>query len=78
MAHEPQSLPLVLDTDVDGAVEFTALSVLHDTDTDTAVNGSSKTKGGRGRAPRVPPAGSRGWLSSMAEVGRQEVGAHVL
>ncbi len=72
MGHEPQSLPLVLDTYVDGAVEFAALSVLPS----KTVNGSSKTEGGS--APRVPPAGSIGWLSSMAEVGRQEVSAHEL
>lgn len=65
MDQEPQSLPLGLDTEVDGSVDFTALSVL------PTIHGSSKVAGGR--RPPVPVAGSRDWLSSMVEVGRQEV-----
>lgn len=66
MHEEPQSLPLVLDTRVDGSVDFTALSVL------PMLHGSSSKENG-GRGPHVPVAGSEDWLSSMVDVGRQEV-----
>lgn len=56
---------LVLDTNVDKSVEFTALSVLPTMHDNSKVNG--------GRRAHVPVAGSRDWLSSMVEVGRQEV-----
>lgn len=65
MGQEPLPLPLVLDTRVDGSVDFAALSVL------PTLRGSSEDNGRRG--PHVPVAGSRDWLSSMVEVGRQEV-----
>lgn len=69
MDREPEStpLPLVLDTRVDGSVNFTALSLLPTShgSTGSAVNG--------GRRSHVPVAGSKDWLSSMVEVGRQEV-----
>lgn len=67
MDQEPQTLPLVLDTRVDGRVDFSARSVLP-----TVGHDSSEVDGG-GRTPRVPVAGSKDWLSSMVEVGRQEV-----
>ena len=55
---------LYLDTQVDGKVDFTALSVLPK----SAANGRSNDA-----LLRIPVAGSRDWLSSMVEVGKQEV-----
>lgn len=55
---------LLLDTEVDGSVEFAALSVLP----------GPAANDGKSRAfPRVPVAGSKDWLSSVVEVGKQEV-----
>ncbi|CAM9378845.1 unnamed protein product [Pylaiella littoralis] len=54
---------MLLDTKVDGGVEFTALSTLPS----PAVN-----DGRRRSFPRVPAAGSKDWLSSVVEVGKQE------
>lgn len=60
-----QGLPLLLDTGVDGSVDFTALSVLPTSHSNGEGNGD--------RSSHVPVAGSKEWLSSMVEVGRQEV-----
>lgn len=65
MDQQPQPARLVLDTRVDGSVGFTARSVL------PAMHGSRKENGGR--IPLLPIAGSKDWLSSLVEVGRQEV-----
>lgn len=62
------SVGLLLDTEVDPSVDFTALSVLSRGDHE-----NTTTNGRRGSWPRLPVAGSEGWLSSMVEVGRQEV-----
>ncbi|CAM9710660.1 unnamed protein product [Scytosiphon promiscuus] len=58
---------LLLDTEVDPHVGFTALSVLSRVD-----RSNSTMDARRGSLPRLPVAGSEGWLSSMVEVGRQE------
>ncbi|CAN0192649.1 unnamed protein product [Ectocarpus sp. 12 AP-2014] len=58
---------LLLDTHLDRAVDFTALSMLPN----VAGGGSTADVSSR-RLPRVPVAGSKGWLPSMVEVGRQE------
>lgn len=72
MAMEPptSAAKLLLDTQLDRAVDFTftALSMLPN----VADGGSTANVSSR-RLPRVPVAGSKGWLPSMVEVGRQEV-----
>ncbi|CAM9285136.1 unnamed protein product [Ectocarpus fasciculatus] len=64
----PTSLAkLLLDTRLDRAVDFTALSMLP-----KAADGGSTADVSSRPLPRVPVAGSKGWLPSMVEVGRQE------
>eukprot|EP00752_Nemacystus_decipiens_P012685 g11238.t1 len=68
MDREPQPSPLslLLDTRVDGRVDFTARSLL------STSHGSPSGEANGGRRYHVPVAGSKGWLSSMVEVGSQE------
>lgn len=65
-----RSRELLLDTAVDGNVNFTALSVL---DRVAEASGRAKVTGETRALPHVPVAGSRDWLPSMVEAGRQEV-----
>lgn len=74
MDQEPEStpLPVVLDTRVDGSVGFAALLLL------PTSHGSTSSEVNGGRRSHVPVAGSKDWLSSMVEIGRQEVRLHVV